>query len=116
MIHSQLRAIATKLNLPGVSFTSLPPSSPNTRRDETLCRRLCRTIEHDLELADIQGIHFYVQNGVVTLYGAVRHNLDRDLLTSLVRHVPGVKGVVPHLQVMGGRFGPAADSGGETAQ
>ena len=112
-MYSHMQAIIAKLQHPVSSFASGPSSSPATRRDRTLCRRLNRTIEHDLELAEVQGIHFYVQNGVVTLYGAVRHDLDRDLLTSLVRHVPGVKGVVGHLQVMAPRF--RAVAGGRTS-
>lgn len=74
--------------------------SEPTRRDRQLARRLARTFEGDLELADVKGIHFYVQNGTVSLYGTVRHALDRDLLVSLVRELPGVKAVVPHLQVV----------------
>lgn len=70
-----------------------------TARDRALAERLGVAFERDLELADVQGIHFYVQHGTVTLYGTVRHELDRDLLVSLVRQVPGVKSIVPHLQI-----------------
>jgi len=75
-----------------------------TERDRALARRLHANFERDLELADIHGIHFYVQNGVVTLYGVVRNELERDLLVSLVRQVPGVKGVVAHLQIVEPQF------------
>ena len=75
-----------------------------TLKDEQLARRLYRTFEHDLALADVQGIHFYVQNGIVTLYGVVRHDLDRDLLVSLVEGLPGVADVVEHLQVVAQPF------------
>lgn len=75
-----------------------------TGKDLALARRLYNTFERDLELAEIQGIHLYVQNGVVTLYGTVRHELDRELLISLVREMPGVKGVVAHLQLVDARF------------
>lgn len=65
--------------------------------------------ERDLELAEIHGIHFYVQNGIVTLYGTVRHELDRELLMSLVREMSGVKGVVTHLQLVDSRFQDAGE-------
>lgn len=65
--------------------------------------------ERELELAEIHGIHFYVQNGVVTLYGTVRHELDRELLMSLVREMLGVKGVVTHLQLVDSRFQDAGE-------
>ncbi len=63
-------------------------------------QRLFRTFEHDLELANMRGLQFYVQNGTVTLYGIIRHDLDRQLLISCVRQIPGVKGVVENLQVV----------------
>ena len=81
-----------------------------TARDLVLARRLFNTFERDLELAEIHGIHFYVQNDVVTLYGTVRHELDRELLISLVREIPGVKGVVAHLQLVDSRFQPGHET------
>ena len=83
-----------------------------TARDLVLARRLFNTFERDLELAEIHGIHFYVQNDVVTLYGTVRHELDRELLISLVREIPGVKGVVAHLQLVDSRFQPGHETEG----
>ncbi len=74
--------------------------SRQTLKDRTLAIRLYRTFERDLELTHIRGIHFYVQHGTVTLYGTIRHELDRELLVSLVRQMAGVKGVVEHLQVV----------------
>ncbi len=74
--------------------------SRQTLKDRTLAIRLYRTFECDLELTHIRGIHFYVQHGTVTLYGTIRHELDRELLVSLVRQMAGVKGVVEHLQVV----------------
>ncbi len=72
-----------------------------TYRDRVLARRLLATFERELELADVQGIQFYIQSGIVTLHGTVRHAVDRDLVLSLVRQVPGVKGIVSHLQLAG---------------
>lgn len=84
-----------------------------TGKDLSLARRLYATFDRDLKLAEIQGIHFYVQNGVVTLYGTVRTDLDRDLLVSLVREIPGVKGVVAHLQLVDSRFQESVDTAEE---
>jgi hypothetical protein len=74
-----------------------------TRKDRLLARRLYRAFERDVDLIDVEGIRFYVQHGTVTLYGTIRHEVDRDLIVSLVRQVPGVLGVVPHLQVVEAR-------------
>lgn len=79
-----------------------------TLKDELLARRLLRTFEYDLALADVQGIHFYVKHGVVTLYGVVRHDLDRDLLVSIVREIPGVQDVEEYLQLVDQPFQEAA--------
>jgi osmotically-inducible protein OsmY len=76
-------------------------------KDRALVLRLVETFERDMAVADLHGIHFYVRNAKVTLYGTIRHELDRDLIVSLVRQIPGVKEVVPHLQ-MADR--PAIDS------
>ena len=71
-----------------------------TLKDKALAQRLYRTFERDLELANVRGIHFYVKNGTVTLYGAIRHELDRTLLVSFVEQIEGVQGVVEHLQIV----------------
>lgn len=71
-----------------------------TLKDRALARRFRDTFEQDLEIADVQGLHFYMQKGVVTVYGTVRHELDRELLLSFIRQMPGVKDVVPHLQLV----------------
>lgn len=72
-----------------------------TQKDQALARRFRKTFEQDLSLADVQGLHFYAKDGVVTIYGTVRHELDRDLIVSFVRRTPGVKDVVSHLQLDG---------------
>lgn len=71
-----------------------------TLKDKTLALRLYQTFERDLELAHVRGIHFYVKKGTVTLYGTIRHELDRDLLVSLVARLDGVQDVVEHLQIV----------------
>ena len=101
MITSTLQRFTRRLPR---SVRPLTPEEQLTRKDRALTQRLFATFERDLELADVHGIHFYVQNGTVTLYGVVRHELDRELLLSLVRQVPGVKGVVEEFQLVDRRF------------
>lgn len=98
MIAQRLESLRRQLGL------SRRGDDRQTMRDHNLARRLYNMFERDLELAEIHGIHFYVQNGIVTLYGTVRHELDRELLMSLVRETSGVKGVVTHLQLVDSRF------------
>lgn len=103
MIAKRLLSLRRRLGL------SRRGDDRQTTSDYNLARRLFAMFERDLELAEIHGIHFYVQNGVVTLYGTVRHELDRELLMSLVREMPGVKGVVTHLQLVDSRFQDGGD-------
>ncbi len=103
MIAKSLHMLRRKLGL------SRRGDERQTKSDFNLARRLYSTFESDLELAEIRGIHFFVQNGVATLYGTVRHELDRELLMSLVRETSGVKGVVTHLQLVDSRFQDAGD-------
>ena len=74
--------------------------SRRTLTDKALAQRLCRTFERDLELSNVRGIHFYVKNSVVTLYGTIRHELDRNLIVSLVEQIDGVEAVEEHLQIV----------------
>lgn len=94
MKYLPLRQLTRRLRGSGAA------DSRQTLKDRALAQRLFKTFERDLELARVRGIHFYVRSGTVTLYGTIRHELDRDLLVSLVRKIPGVKGVVEHLQVV----------------
>jgi hypothetical protein len=76
-----------------------PPGDRQTLKDRALARRFRDTFEQDLEMAGVQGLHFYIKEGVVTVYGTVRHELDRELLLSFIRQRPGVEDVVPHLSI-----------------
>lgn len=82
------------------SETASTLQQQRTADDRTLVRRIRSAFEHDLQAAtDVQGLHFYVRDGVVTIYGAVQHDLDRELLLSLVRQLDGVKDVVSRLHL-----------------
>lgn len=70
-----------------------------TQKDRALVRRFRKTFERDLSLAEVQGLHFYAKDGVVTIYGTVHHELDRDLIISFVRRTQGVEEVISHLQL-----------------
>ncbi len=70
-----------------------------TRRDRVIARRLQETFDRDLELTRVSGLHLFVQNSEVTLYGTVQNELDRELIVAIAGKIPGVKGVIEHLQV-----------------
>ncbi|MFW5955685.1 MAG: BON domain-containing protein [Rhodothermales bacterium] len=72
-----------------------------SRRDAAIARRLQVTIDQDLEMARVHGLHVFVQNSTVTLYGTVRHELDRELIVTVARTVEGVREVVDRLEIVG---------------
>ena len=71
-----------------------------TLKDKALALRLFQTFERDLELAHVRGVHFYVKKGTVTLHGTIRHELDRDLLVSLITEIDGVETVEEQLEIV----------------
>lgn len=78
-----------------------------TAGDQRLAQRLHQLFEAGPEPLETHGIQFYVQHGVVTLYGVVRHEHERGLFVGRVRQAPGVRGVVDRLHVVEWRFQPA---------
>ncbi len=93
MIAAAFRRLARRLR------SLLRRNAGRASRDQRIARRLRDAFEEDLAAADVRGLHFYAQNGTVTIYGTVRHSLDRDLLRSIAEEVPGVEKVEVHLQV-----------------
>lgn len=94
MLAETVKQIASRFR--GLHFGS----SSQTQEDRAVARRLYATFERELELTDIHGLQFYVRGGTVTIYGTIKNSLDVDLIVSLVRQVPGVKGVKTNLQVI----------------
>ncbi|MEM1095659.1 MAG: BON domain-containing protein [Bacteroidota bacterium] len=69
-------------------------------QDRAIAYRLQQRFERRLDPVRIDGFQFYVQHRVVSIYGTVHSRLDRDLLISLVRDVPGVIATESHIQVI----------------
>lgn|GEM_PF-5737181 len=97
MQHNFLRKLI--MSLPRV-FRNRSRIGHQTQINRVLAQHLYDTFERDLELADLHGIHFYVQNESVTMYGVVRHQLDRELLLNVVRQITDVHDVIDQLQVV----------------
>ena len=70
-----------------------------TRQSRLLAERLYRTFETDFKVPT-RGVQFYVHDGTVTVYGTLETVSDRDRLVAALREVPGVKAVIPHLQIV----------------
>ena len=88
-----------QIEFPSISKLTQKGSSRVTSRDRALAKHLHDVFEFDLERANVDGIHFYTQDGIVTLHGTVPHDLDEELLIDLVKGVSGVEGVVSNLTI-----------------
>lgn len=86
MLESALRRLS---RLP-----SFLPSGDATRRDRTITRRLCAMFEEQLPIDEVDGVHFYVMDGTVTVLGRIDDPERRDVVLSIVAEVPGVEKVV----------------------
>ena len=72
---------------------------PRTLTDRQICKRIIDLFEYELAASNVRGIHFYVQDTVVSLQGTVHHAHDRQTLVRLVQQVPNVGYVVDHLKI-----------------
>ncbi|HET6566416.1 MAG TPA: BON domain-containing protein, partial [Rhodothermales bacterium] len=68
---TQIQRLAVRL------YRMRPEEKRATLRDRALAERLRNAFERDLHASKAGGIHVYALDGNVTLYGSVRHQLDR---------------------------------------
>ncbi|MEO1629721.1 MAG: hypothetical protein AAFU38_02995 [Bacteroidota bacterium] len=69
-----------------------------TRDDRTLARSLYLAFERGTDQR-FKGLHFQVVDGVVTVYGSVQQDRDRDIVFGRVAALPGVRAVSDRLHV-----------------
>ncbi|MEM6782687.1 MAG: BON domain-containing protein [Bacteroidota bacterium] len=77
---------------------SLRARRSKTRDDRTLARSLYLAFERS-EDRRYKGLHFQVVDGVVTVYGSVEQDDDRDIVFGRVAALPGVRAVSDRLHV-----------------
>lgn len=65
-----------------------------THSDRTITRRLCTMFEEQLPIDEVEGIHFYVMDGTVTVLGRIDDAEHRNTVLSIIAEVPGVEKVV----------------------
>ncbi len=67
-----------------------------TASDRTLARRLRASV--GASGVEVEGLAFYVHDGAISIYGAVRDTPAREAVVALVASQPGVRRVVDHLR------------------
>ncbi|MBE2187134.1 MAG: BON domain-containing protein [Rhodothermales bacterium] len=78
---------------------------PRTLRDAAVARRVANEVERGAHRGRYVGVQFYVFEGEVALIGTVARQRDADALAARLERVPGVVGVISHLQVVEGILG-----------
>lgn len=79
-------------------LASLASHREKTNADRRLARRVFVTFER-LGTVVTQGLHFYVYDGAVSVYGAVATPEVRDNVLGALAALPGVRHITEHLQV-----------------
>lgn len=79
-------------------LSSLAARREKTNRDHQLARRVFVAFER-LGQVDVKGLHFYVFDGAVSVYGAVATSELRDDVLGALTALPGVRHITEHLQV-----------------
>ncbi|HLT48432.1 MAG TPA: hypothetical protein VK002_14455 [Rubricoccaceae bacterium] len=69
-----------------------------TAADRELARRIQFAVE-SARIEDVGGLSFYVHEGSVAVYGAIRTEALRERVLGLVAEQPGVRRIQDHLQL-----------------
>ena len=96
---------ARYLNPPRAAFALAPPlralvKSLQERRARTAAdRELARRVRDamDRAIADAGGLSFYVHEGTITVYGAVRDERMREAVLNVAAGQPGAQRIIDHL-------------------
>lgn len=74
------------------------------RRAKTLADRdvsqLVREVFEQEDAPDARGLHFYVFEGTISIYGAVASFEARDAIVAALAGVPGIRQITDHLTVL----------------
>lgn len=92
------KSIRTRVADVRTLVASLTARREKTVSDQRIARRLFVSVER-LGMVHTKGLHFYVFDGAVSLYGSVATPEVRDQVLALVTALPGVRQVTEHLQV-----------------
>lgn len=79
-------------------LSTLAARREKTNADHQLARRVFVAFER-LGQVDVRGLHFYVFDGAISVYGAVASSELRDDVLGALAALPGVRHITEHLQV-----------------
>ncbi len=96
--------VHTPITTPGSSdvralLEGLRERRARTALDRDIGKRVRDVMEGDLS-PSVHGLHFYVFEGAVSVYGAVSTFADRDCVVTALAAVPGINQIADHLTVL----------------
>ncbi len=68
--------------------------------DKRLASYLADTFESELHATDAEGLRFYVKKRIVTIYGTLYRESDREQIIKLASRIIGLEAIVDRLQVV----------------
>jgi hypothetical protein len=70
-----------------------------TLADRALAERVFDAFESE-EMPEVRGLHFYVFEGAISVYGAVASTAERDAVLGLLATISGATHIADHLTVL----------------
>ena len=72
----------------------------NAFSDQRIATYLAKLFESDLHALEAEGLRFFVKNRIVTIYGTVYREVDRELVIRHASRIIGLKAVVDRMQLI----------------
>lgn len=76
-------------------------ASGQTLTDKQICLEIMHIFEHDLGRSKLSGLHFCVQNQIVTVQGSLKNRYDHALVMQLLQQIEKLQGVVDNIYLTG---------------
>lgn len=98
----QTAPIADSSNSPrfGAVLSALAERRRKTKVDREIAEAIGEAFEASSD-PEVEGLHFYVFEGAVSIYGAVSSDGQRDRVLASVSRVPGIAHIADHMTVFG---------------
>jgi osmotically-inducible protein OsmY len=94
------QVLAAGALLAGTAFGARPTNLKPAASDEDIARNVQHAILNYSDFTAFDDLSFQVQNGRVTLFGAVTEPFKKSDIQNITARVPGVKGVADNIQVL----------------
>ncbi|MBL7980158.1 MAG: hypothetical protein JNN12_17610 [Bacteroidetes Order II. Incertae sedis bacterium] len=74
--------------------------SEKTKQDQSLCFSVCQLFDHDLAHLSLNGLHFYIRDGILTVQGTLKDNIAKETVFKLLESIAGIKEIVDMIDLL----------------